>query len=333
MGETNMEENFSAHLKKPVKNFAKSEFSLLQKNNTVSDTLDMIRKEGLPEGIVYFYVGDVEGRLVGVLPSRRLLTASPEKKLSELMIRRVISVPEKASLLDACELFVLYKLLAIPIVDAEKRLTGVVDIGVFTEEMLSFDDKPSTDEIFQTIGFHVGELRNASIWKSFRYRFPWLLTTIGGGILCAIVSSHFAPTLESRIILAFFMTLVLGLGESVSAQSMALVLQQLHGGRLTGKWFLSALKKEFFAAFLLGFSCGTLVGIVVWLSKGDASAAFAIGCSVLGSMISACLIGLCIPSLLRALRLDPRVASGPLALALADVCTLLCYFSIAEYLL
>ena len=125
-----MAENFSEHLKKLVKEFAKSEFSLLLEENTVANTLDMVRREGLPDGIVYFYVGDAEGRLVGVLPSRRLLTAPPEKKLSELMIRRVISVPEKASLLDACELFVLYKLLAIPIVDAQRRLTGVVDIGV-----------------------------------------------------------------------------------------------------------------------------------------------------------------------------------------------------------
>jgi magnesium transporter len=185
-----MEGNFSAHLHKSVKEFAKKDFSLLQEESTVSETLDFIRQEGLPEGVVYFYVGDAAGHLVGVLPSRRLLTASREKKLSELMIRRVISIPERASLLDACELFVLYKLLAIPIVDGEKRLTGIVDISVFTEEMLSFDDKPRADEIFQTIGFHVGELKNASVWKSFRYRFPWLLATIGGGLLCAVVSSR-----------------------------------------------------------------------------------------------------------------------------------------------
>ncbi len=328
-----MAENFSEHLKKSVKNFAKNEFSLLLEENTVANTLETIRREGLPDGVVYFYVGDAEGRLVGVLPSRRLLTAAPEKKLCELMIRRVISVPERASLLDACELFVLYKLLAIPIVDTERRLTGIVDISVFTEEILSFDDKPSTDEIFQTIGFHVGELKNASIWKSFRYRFPWLLTTIGGGILCAAVSNHFASTLESRIILALFMTLVLGLGESVCAQSMALALQQLHGGQVTGKWFLTALKKEFFAALLLGLSCGGLVGMVVWLTKGDTPAAWAIGSSVLASVVFACLIGLSIPSFFRSLHLDPRVASGPLALALADVCTLFCYFSVAQSVL
>lgn len=328
-----MAENFSEHLKKPVKEFAKGEFSLLSDTSSVSETLDFIRKEGLPDGVVYFYVGDAEGRLVGVLPSRRLLTAAPEKKLSELMIHRVISVPETAPLLDACELFVLYKLLAIPLVDAERRVTGVVDIGVFTEEMLSFDDKPRADEIFQTIGFHVGELRNASIWKAFRYRFPWLLTTIGGGMLCAAVSNHFASTLESRIILALFMTLVLGLGESVSAQSMALALQQLHGGRVTGKWLLSALRKEFFSASLLGLACGTVVGSLVWLSKGDSIAALAIGSSIVLSMVCACLIGLGVPSTLRSLHLDPRVASGPLALALADVCTLFCYFSVAQYVL
>jgi magnesium transporter len=114
---------------------------------------------------------------------------------------------------------------------------------------------------------------------------------------------------------------------------MALVLQQLHGGQLTARWFFSAFKKEFFAAFLLGLACGIIVGIVVWFTNKDLAVGSAIACAILTSMICACLIGLSIPSLLRAFRLDPRVASGPLALALADVCTLLCYFSVAKYLL
>lgn len=329
-----MVENFSEHFKKPVKEFAKGEFALLFQGASVGDTLDMIRREGLPEGVVYFYVGDTEGRLIGVLPSRRLLTAPLEKTLSELMIRHVISIPEQASLLDACELFVLYKLLAIPLVDTKKHITGVVDISFFTEEILSFNDQPNTDEVFQTIGFHVKALRHASIWKSFRYRLPWLLATIMGGILCAMVASHFAPILEGHIVFALFMTLVLGLGESISTQSTALALQQLHSVRLTGRWFLAALKKEFFVASLLSFTCGIAVSILVYLSKGDnKSSAIAIGCAILASMVCACLIGVGVPSLLRILQLDPRVASGPLALTLTDVCTLFCYFSVVQYVL
>src|SRR5947199_6544634 len=147
---------------------------------SVSDALDRIRREGVGERVIYFFATDADGRLVGVLPTRRLLTAPLELRLEEIMVRKVVAVPASATVLDACEFFVLYKFFAFPIVDSERRVIGVVDVGLFAEELLSAEEEaaPPTD-IFEVVGFHLAQIRGASAWQAFRYRFPWLIVTIG----------------------------------------------------------------------------------------------------------------------------------------------------------
>ncbi|MDD5201490.1 MAG: magnesium transporter, partial [Terrimicrobiaceae bacterium] len=140
-------------------------------------------------------------------------------------------------------------------------------------------------------------------------------------------------TLEQRIALAFFMTLVLGLGESVGAQSMAVTLQALHSVRPTIGWLFAALRRELFAAALLGSGCGAFVFAVVWSWQREAIVAASIAASILGAMITASLLGLGVPAVLRMLKLDPKIASGPLTLAAVDLCTLAWYFGMASVLL
>src|SRR3954463_3209849 len=110
------------HLNEPVLNFARKDFPLLKQHSTIGEALNIIRTKGVGERIVYFYVVDETERLVGVLPTRRLLTAPLDQRLEQVMIRRVIAIPQSATLLEACELFVLHKFLAFPIVDPERRI-------------------------------------------------------------------------------------------------------------------------------------------------------------------------------------------------------------------
>src|SRR5262245_23003965 len=124
-----------AHLQKPIATVARKDVATLRADFTVQAALEAIRQQGIGEKIVYFYVVDSEERLVGVLPTRRLLTAPPEQPLSELMLKRVIAIPQSATVLEACELFVLHKFLAFPVVDYRRRIVGVVDVGVFTDEI------------------------------------------------------------------------------------------------------------------------------------------------------------------------------------------------------
>ena len=124
----------------PVLEHARKDFPLLDADMSVGEALERIRREGVGERVIYFYAIDEEKRLVGVVPTRRLLTAPLETALREVMVRRVVAVPAKATVLDACEFFVLYKFLAFPVVDEQRRVVGIIDANLFAEEILEAGD-------------------------------------------------------------------------------------------------------------------------------------------------------------------------------------------------
>jgi magnesium transporter len=302
---------------------------LLFESLTIGEALDHIYQHGVSERIIYFYVVDETERLVGVLPTRRLLSAARTSRVSDAMIRNVVALPKTATVYDACDFFILYKFLAIPIVDEDRHLLGVVDVNVFTDELVTLNEPDKHGDIFETIGFRFSEIRNASPLKAFKYRFPWLLATIASGTASAMLVGAYELTLAASLMLAFFLTLVLGLGESVSIQSMTVTVQMLNVQAPTIAWFRKAIWKEWVSALYLGGASGVIVGVIVFLWQNDALAAGIIGGSILLSMTAACMIGLLVPTVLHALKLDPKIAAGPITLALADLSTLLIYFTLA----
>ncbi len=323
----------AAHLNRPVASVARKDAATLRRNFTIQQALDTIQQGGVGEKIVYFYVVDDGDRLVGVVPTRRLLTAPLGQRVSEVMISRVVAIPASATVLEACEAFLLHKFLAFPVVDEQRRIVGVVDVGLLSEEAFDLAEREQTDALFESIGFRVSQVRDASPVRAFRFRFPWLLATIGSGTMCALLASAYEVTLARSIVLAFFLTLVLGLGESVSVQSMTLTIQALRATKPTFGWYVRAFRREAGTAVLLGTACGTVVGLIVWLWRGAAMAGVAIGGSILLALCAACLFGLSVPALLHALKLDPKIAAGPVTLAVTDIFTLLFYFSLATLLL
>jgi len=321
------------YLGKPVSSIARRDFAALHQDFSVRQALDNIRSHGLGERIVYFYVVDDSGRLTGVIPTRRLLVAPLEQRISELMIKRVVVIGENATILEAHELLAGNKFLALPVVDKQGHLAGIIDIGMFTDRELELFERAHMDEVFESIGFRVSQIQNASPVRAFRIRLPWLTATIASGLICALLTSFHDVTLAQSLMLAFFLTLVLGLGESVSMQSMPITIQALRTMQPTLKWVLRGFGREAGMAFLLGATCGLAVGLIVLLWRGDALAAAMIGGSITLIVLAGCLFGLSIPTLLHALKLDPKIAAGPVTLAIADICTILLYFNLATLLL
>jgi magnesium transporter len=318
---------------------ARKDFPLLDADMTIAEALERIRREGVGERVIYFFAVDSDKRLVGVLPTRRLLTAAPETRLRDIMVRRVVAIPATASILDACEFFVLYKFFAFPVVDDQRRVVGVVDVSLFAEEILGEREEqlrpaaPVRDDVFALLGFHLEQIRGASPWRVFRFRFPWLLVTVTAGTICAILAGLFETTLANSLVIAFFLTMVLGLNESVSAQSMSVTIQMLRSAPVTWSWFATALRREFITAVLIGLACGTIVAAIVLLWRHHLPGAITIGGSIALSLITASLFGLCVPSLLHRFNLDPKIAAGPITLAFADICALVIYFTAARMIL
>jgi magnesium transporter len=316
---------------------ARKDFPLLDAGMTVGSALERIRREGVGERVIYFYAVDEQQRLAGVVPTRRLLTASLETPLSEIMVRRVIAIPAAATVLEACEFFVLYKFLAFPVVDEKRRVIGIIDANLFAEEILEAGESedryrpaaPVGPEFFEALGFRIEQIRGASPWRSFRFRFPWLLVTVTGGTLSAILARFFEATLASSLVLAFFLTMVLALNESVSMQSMSVTIHALRSISVTSRWLASAFRREVVTALLLGVACGIVVSAIVFLWRNDLAGAFVIGGSIAVSLVSACVLGLGVPSLLHRFKLDLKIAAGPVTLALADFVALVIYFTSA----
>lgn len=321
------------HLARPLSEFLRPGPPPLSVAQTIGEALASIRSGGLEERIFYFYVVDDEGRLAGVVPSRKLLTEPLERKVSDVMLRRVLSLPETATLLEACECFILHKFLAIPVVDSSKRFRGIIDVGYFSDEVMDLGQTSNSDQIFQTIGLHVQELQHASPVRAFLIRFPWLTVTLLGGGICALLADGFSATLRDRVVLSVFLALVLGLSEAVASQSLALTNQSLPPARIRWRWIRRKFLREGMTSLLLGLLASLAVGMIVAVIWRDLRAAVTIGSSVFLSVIMASLLGFLVPVLLRFLKRDPRIAAGPIALALADVFTVSIYLITARFLL
>ncbi len=320
-------------LDEPVLTFARKDFTSVRQSLTVQEALDTVRQKGVGERVFYFYVVDDEDRLVGVVPTRRLLISAADKRLSDIMERRVVTIPQQATVMEACEFFIMHKLLAFPVVDDERRIFGIVDVNLFAQEVFDIAERESVEKLFDAIGFRISLVRDASPAKAFRYRFPWLIATMVSGVTCAFLAGVYETTLAQSIILAFFLALLLGLGESVSIQTLSVTIPVLHAVPPTLGWFVHALTREILTALLLGLACATTVGAIVVVWRGFGLPALVIGASILMSVTVACLTGLAVPSLMHWLKLDPKIASGPVALALADIFTLVVYFTMAHMLL
>jgi magnesium transporter len=198
---------------------------------------------------------------------------------------------------------------------------------LFTHEVIDLARR-TYDDIFQLIGVH--GTAQSSPWSAFRDRFPWLLCNIAGGMVAAVIASRYEFLLQEVVVLALFIPLVLALGESVSMQSLTLTLQGLADGPIVWRRLVASLWKELRTALLLGLACGGVVGGAAWIWRGQVAVAATILAAIALSMIVACLLGVVLPSILRALRADPRIAAGPVVLASTDVATLLFYFGLGE---
>ena len=323
-------------LQQPVGNFVSKDFIQLPADATASKATALIRELSPGHGtLFYFYVVDENERLTGVLQTRSLLAAQPDELLRDLMVKQVIAIPETALLMDACELFVLHKLLAFPVVDRARKIVGVVDVHLFNEEVFGIphDEHSRADELFQAIGFRISQVRTASPLMAVRFRLSWLLVTIGAGTACALLARAHEATLSRTLAVAFFLTLVLALGESVAVQSMALVLEEIQFQGKKTRDYLGLLGRELLTALPLALAIAAIVFGIVWAMGREWWPACVISSGLGLAIVSACLIGQCVPYLMHAFGLDLKIAAGPITLAVADIATLTIYLTLTTILL
>jgi len=326
-------QSIADHLDELALQHARKDFVQISVHHTVSEALAQIQSQTVEGRIVYFYVVDEANRLQGVLPIRRLLLHPPETPVARLMVRNVVSLSDTATLLDACEQFILHRFLALPIVDRQHCIVGVVDVELYTDEISDLVRQEESNDVFQLIGVRLSQVERASLPAVFRRRFPWLLCNVVGGLACAFLAGQFEGILGQVIALSLFIPVVLAIAESVSIQSLTLALQARYSTPVRGSQLVRSVVRQVPLGSLLGAGCGGLIAMVILLWQGTALLAVSVVLSVTLAGATAALLGQLVPTLLRVTRRDPKVASGPVVLAATDLAALFYYLGLATLLL
>lgn len=187
-------------------------------------------------------------------------------------------------------------------------------------------------QVFQTLGLDVADAEHMTVMESFSMRMPWLVCNIGGGILCAMIVSHFEHLLQQVVLLALFLPLVLTLSESISMQALSISVGADPSLRsLKSIWH--GLRVEALSALLLGATSGVIVALVSLIWDATFISAFTMFAAISVSMVCAAITGGSISFILRAFRVNASVAAGPIALVVADTAALLIYFTLGLLIL
>jgi magnesium transporter len=298
---------------------------------TIGEALEHIRKRGKDsETINVIYVVDSSWKLLDGLDLRRFILALPQDTVEQIMDRSFESISVLADREEAVRLIQHYDLEALPVVDSEGILLGIVTV----DDVLDVAQEEVTEDFHRVAAvIPLKEAyREAGLWSLFRKRIGWLTGLILVNLAASEIIAFHEELLLSTIALAFFIPLLIATGGNTGAQSATLMIRAIATGDLRPDQWLWAVGKE----LILGILLGLTLGILTWLLgiyRGGFSLGLVVFISMAGIVLVSNLIGAGLPFLLSRLRLDPAVASSPLITSVADVAGLAIYFSIAARVL
>jgi magnesium transporter len=290
----------------------------------------LLRERKLDHHLFYVYVVDADDRLLGQVSARRLLLSRGSEPITDLMHPAPAVVAFTDTVGRAFEYLASYRQLAIPVVDGDQRLLGVVDVTAWTADAAERLESGRA-EFFGRLGAAVEEHRLGGPLRGFTMRMPWLLCNIASGLGCAFIAEAHDELLKTVIVLAAFIPLVLTVTESVGVQATELSVGLLRSNASVAA-FLRRLRTEAATSLLLGVAAGGIVGLTTLLfTQADERnrIILTLMLSVAAAMMIAALIGSLVPRILRRLGADPKFASGPVTLMAVDLASTLTYLTVA----
>jgi len=297
----------------------------------IEETLSYVRIKAEQENIelYYLYVVDAQSHLLGVVSLRTLLTNHADTKLWDIMVRDIVKLHVDDEQEAVADKFMKYQYNALPVVDHYNRLKGVVtwdDVSDIVEE-------ETTEEILSSSAIATSiadedEILSGNIRKAIRARTPWLFITLIGEFIAVNVAHKFQGTLNALPIIAIFMPLLAGLGGNIGTQSITLMVRGLSTGQVTMGTALHHIFRELRVGAAIGFTFGILVALTTWGWQHNIELGIIVGLAMTINMTMATIIGTVTPFALKAIKIDPAVASGPVIATTIDVVGLLIYFTL-----
>ncbi|MGM7636889.1 magnesium transporter [Bacillus sp. Hm123] len=305
-------------------------FVWIKDSFTVREAVDKLKSFAeYAETINYLYVTNNQNKLVGVVSYRDLLIADIDEKVQDIMYARVISVSVYTDQEEIARLIERYDFLAIPVVDEEGVLVGIVTF----DDILDVVIQEANEDIekLSASGKAIDFDTKAGV-AAFR-RLPWLILLLFIGLVSGSIISGYEETLQKVVALTFFMPMIAGMTGNTGTQSLAVVVRGLASRDIDMKTVLSLVAREFGVGLIIGTICSVLIFFIAFLWQGSAVLGIVVGSSLLLTLIIGTLAGTVIPLILYKLNIDPAVASGPLITTINDILSLIIYFTIASWFL
>ena len=295
---------------------------------TVEEAFAFIKKHYRDANeLFYLYVVDRYYRLIGVVNLRALILAESSQTVEQIMNRDVLSVKTGTDQEEVAQILAKYDLLAVPVVDAEDRLVGLIT----HDDVVDVLEEEATEDIYRLAQVSEDAEIFSPMGRAIRNRFPWLAINMGTAFLASGVVSMFEGTIAQAALLAAFMPIVAGQGGNAGTQTMTIVVRSLALGEISLRDTFGALWHELFIGLIHGAALGLLVGSIAWLWKGKPILGAVIALAMLGNFIVAAIAGVMVPMTLRWLKIDPALASGVFVTAATDILGFSLFLGLATY--
>jgi magnesium transporter len=297
---------------------------------TVEEAIRFIKDQYRDETQFYYlYVLDRYGHLIGVVSLRALILAQAEQSIEEIMDNTVISVRAEADQEAVARLLQRYDLVALPVVDEAGKLIGIVHV----DDVVDVIEEEATEDIYKLAQVGADSEIYSKIPQSVRNRLPWLVINLGTAFLAASVVSLFQNTIAQLAVLAAFMPIVAGQGGNAGTQTMTIVVRSLALKEIEPRDTLWALWHEFRVGIINGITVGILVALIAYLWQGNPYLGLVIGLAMLGNLVVAALAGVVVPMVLKAVRIDPALASSIFVTTFTDIMGFFLFLGLATYFL
>jgi magnesium transporter len=310
-----------------------NDFVSVPLDSTVAEALSILRRAAKRGSILYIYVVDPNEKLKGVIPIRNLLLAEDKDKIEGILSTNVVSLSESTPLREAYKTFSKSKFLSLPVLDHLGRIRGVLHAHELIDQNKKIEElfeERSRGQLFELLGIKA-EDQAAKATSLVAGRLPWLGLNLLGGSLSALLIHLLGPKLKNAVQILEFVPVLLVITESLGMQTASMIIANLHRSPSAANSRAFALK-ECYVAFLVGICSATLLGSGIFLWRGSAVLSATVITSILLASICVSALASAIPYLFRRLKVDPRVAAGPVVLAIADPLTLLLFLLMALWI-
>jgi magnesium transporter len=308
------------------------EYISLKESFTATQAIDRIRSlANETETVYYLYVTDAARHLTGILSLRELVTAYPNQTVGEIMTREVVSIATDTDQEEVARLIQRYDFLAVPVVDAEHRLVGIVTV----DDVIDILEEETTEDIYTLGGLQSGkeDYFQTNLWVVARRRVVWLFVLLFTNTITGSIINSQSELLEKAIALAAFIPLLTGTGGNVGAQSSTVVIRGLNTEEIRATGAIAVVGREMVAGALLGLMLGAVATAWAFTINRDLSVALSVGSSLVAISTLASIAGSGLPFLFRSMGFDPALMSAPFITTVTDVVGVMIYFAIARILL